>query len=165
MTDKPDIFLFADFARVQLRSGISFSTRAVRAADLAFLDALYADNMKGYVERVGTWDPDLFRENFEPSALELIEVEGYGAGFLRLVAERDSIYLAELQVGKKYQGKGIGSSILEKLIEYAAKKESLITLKVIRGNPAEFLYLRYGFRTFKKTDLHLHLSLFPSRRL
>lgn len=165
MTDKPDIFLFADFAQVPLRSGMSFSTRVARADDLAFLDALYSDNMKGYVERVGTWDPDMFRGNFEPSAIELIEVQGDRAGFFKLVPERDSIYLAELQVGKKYQENGIGSSILEKLIDYAGKKESLITLKVIRGNPAEFLYLRYGFRTFKKTGLHSHLSLNPSRKL
>lgn len=163
MTATPPVLLFADLAQVRLKSGVSFSTRVAESTDLESLDRLYTDNMKPHVERVASWNPDMFRVNFEPAAIEVIEVTGRIAGFLKLVVKDDAIYLAELQLGKAYQGRGIGSSILEKLIDYACNKEMLVTLKVIRGNPAEFFYRRYGFRNFTTTALHMHMSMLPGR--
>lgn len=155
------VLLFSDTDQVLLKSGMMFSTRVARAGDLEVLDRLYTQNMKGHVERLATWAPNMFRENFEPRAIELIEVAGNTAGFIRIVQKPDSIYLAELQIGRPYQGYGIGGAVLRKLIDYASTKKMLITLKVIRGNPAEFFYRRHGFRTFKESALHLHLSLYP----
>jgi len=163
MTATCPITLFGDSTRVHLKSGVSFSTRVADSTDLGALDRLYTENMKPHVERVASWNPDMFRANFEPAAIEVIEVNGRVAGFVKVVPKDGAIYLAELQLGKGYQGRGIGSLILEKLIDYARNKEMLVTLKVIRGNPAEFFYRRYGFRTFETTALHLHMSLLPGR--
>lgn len=163
MTGTPPILLFSDTAQVFLKSGVVFSTRVAASEDLELLDGLYTANMKSHVERVASWNPDMFRSNFEPAAMEVIEVNGRVAGFLKLVPQDDAVYLAELQLGKPYQGREIGSSILEKLIDYARGKDILITLKVIRGNPAEFFYRRYGFKSFNTTPFHVHMSLLPGR--
>lgn len=158
----PEIRLIPDSVPVQLKSGLVFSTRVAQSADLRFLNQLYTANMKVHVERHGRWDPGMFASTFEPSAIEVIEVGGEIAGFVKLIPEYDAIYLAELQIDGRYQGKGIGGTLLERLLAYARGRDEIITLKVLRGNPAEFLYRRYGFRLYKTTALHFHLSSYPA---
>lgn len=125
------------------------------------MDRLYTSNMKGYVERVSVWDPDMFRVYFEPSAVHIIEIEGRTVGFTRLVRRRDELYLAEVQIGRAFQNRGIGTSIVRAAIAESERLDMVLTLKVIKGNPAESLYRRLGFRVYAETAVHRKMSRMP----
>lgn len=143
---------------------MKYRTRTATFSDLDFLDGLYTQNMKGYVERVCNWDPDMFRQHFKPQDVEIIEVEGRAVGFTRLMHRINELYLAEVQIARKFQNHGLGTAIIREAIAESERLDVILTLKVLKGNPAEFLYKRLGFRVYAETDIHRKLSRGPKRR-
>lgn len=140
---------------------MNFTTRTATGDDLDFLDRLYTSNMQCHVERVCSWDPDMFREHFDPSAIQVIEIEERPIGFTRLVHLGDELYLAEVQISRKFQNQGIGTAIVRAAIAESERLDALLTLKVIKGNPAESLYRRLGFRVYAETAIHRKMSRAP----
>ncbi len=140
---------------------MEFTTRKARLQDLKDLDALYTRNMKQYVEQYCSWDPHMFRSSFEPNSVQIVEVNGLLAGFIKLVYQRDEMYLAEIQLDKNFRNYGIGTTLIHRIIVESERSGTLITLKVIRGNPAEFLYKRLGFRVYETSFMHLKMSRLP----
>lgn len=68
-------------------------------------------------------------------------------GFAGIWFSVDDAHITNIVVRKSYRHKGIGSFLLEKLIELAKIKSSL-TLEVNTKNEiAQKLYLKYGFKT------------------
>lgn len=72
------------------------------------------------------------------------KIVGY-AGMWHVVTEG---HITNVGVLEEARGRGIGSLLMEKLIETALEKEMIgITLEVRMGNrPAQALYHKYGFR-------------------
>ena len=67
-------------------------------------------------------------------------------GFAGIWYSVDDAHITNIVVRKSYRNKGIGSLLLEKLIELAKTKTSL-TLEVNTKNEiAQKLYLKYGFK-------------------
>lgn len=67
-------------------------------------------------------------------------------GFAGIWYSVDDAHITNILVRKSYRNKGIGSLLLEKLIELAKTKTSL-TLEVNTKNEiAQKLYLKYGFK-------------------
>lgn len=135
--------------------------RKARTNDLETLDVLYSTNMRELVERFYKWDPELFRNIFEANSIDIIEIFGTVAGFTKLVEKRDEFYLAEVQLGKQFRNRGIGTKLIKAAMHKAMQRRKILTLKVIRGNTAEFLYRRLGFIVYEETTMHLKMSWRP----
>lgn len=103
----------------------------------------------------------MFRQYFDPVEIQVIEVERRPVGFTRLVKKGDELYLAEVQIASKYQNQGLGTAIVRSAIDEAQRLDALLILKVIKGNPAESLYRRMGFRVYAETDIHRKMSKAP----
>ena len=87
------------------------------------------------------WDAS-FRAHKRIIAVKNGEIVGF-AGIWYSV---DDAHITNIVVRKSYRNKGIGSLLLEKLIELAKPKTSL-TLEVNTKNEiAQKLYLKYGFK-------------------
>lgn len=77
-----------------------------------------------------------------------------GAAWLRLLTgdERGYGYVDDdtpelgVAVVDVYRGQGVGSTLLERLLEAAAVRYRSVSLSVLEGNPARKLYERLGFR-------------------
>ena len=140
---------------------MKYNVRTATAVDLPQLNRIHTENMQAYVERVYPWNSTLFKDNFVASEYRVIEsnqnIQNI-LGFFKVVSSKD-IYLAEIQIARSYQNKGIGSKIIKELIEEAKVKNKRIWLKVIRGNPALKLYQRLGFVVFETSSTHLKLEL------
>ena len=133
---------------------MKYTIRQAVAKDLSILDRIHTENMKSYVEKIYPWNPTLFVDNFLPQDYQAIEVETRIAGFIKVVSTEDSIYLAEIQIDSHYQNQGIGTNIINTLIDRARLEQKRLWLRVIRGNPAEKLYQRLGFTIFEETTTH-----------
>ena len=58
----------------------------------------------------------------------------------------DSLYIHEIQLLPEYQGRGIGTAVVQRVIEQGASSNLPITLSVVPANPrAQSLYERLGF--------------------
>ncbi len=90
-----------------------------------------------------------------------------GAAWLRLLPEQDPGYgfidaqTPELSVGvvPRHRGRGVGSLLLEALIEAAGKRYPALSLSVEPDNPARRLYERHGFQVVGTVDGSLTLLL------
>ncbi len=140
---------------------MQYSLRKATWDDFEYLNELVTDNMKGHVIKVSTWNVDLFRENYDPETIDVIEVENKAIGFTKLVHNFDELYLAEIQIDRVYQNRGIGTSIISSAIAESEKLVKKITLNVIKGNPVEYLYKRLGFEIYEETETHRRLQRIP----
>ena len=86
------------------------------------------------------------------------EGEAIGAAWLRLWSEEDRGYgfvdphTPELSVavGEEFRGRGIGTQLLQRLLERADHTHERVSLSVSTENPAIRLYARLGFTAVSK---------------
>ncbi len=92
------------------------------------------------------WQRTDFDRRFGEYLASVIECEGLATGGLLLESKPDSIYIHELQVLPEYQGRGIGTAVVQQVIDQAASRGVAVTLSVVPANPrAQQLYERLGF--------------------
>ena len=133
---------------------MKYNLRQGTAQDIDILDVIYTENMKRYVEKVYPWNPQLFRNGFVPQDYQVLEINHQIIGFMKVVPSKTEIYLAEIQIIKDYQKKGIGTRLIQSIMQQAQANNKILWLKVIKGNPAKKLYERLGFTEVRKSLHH-----------
>lgn len=94
------------------------------------------------------WKPQNLKSELQNVSSKYIVAKENGeiVGFAGIWYSVDDAHITNIVVRKSYRNKGIGSLLLEKLIELAKTKTSL-TLEVNTKNKiAQKLYLKYGFK-------------------
>ncbi|MEW6036365.1 MAG: GNAT family N-acetyltransferase [Candidatus Micrarchaeota archaeon] len=99
--------------------------------------------------------PDAMVQITEEDTLLLAEHEGRVVGFAHIVDEGDRIILQGIGVDKSVRGHGVGTILLEHILDTLRDVERPIFLKVKVMNPAIDLYARYGFMLKRFGDAHL----------
>jgi ribosomal protein S18 acetylase RimI-like enzyme len=87
-----------------------------------------------------------YRANFPGARFDIIELEGAAIG--RLVADRagNDIVIVDWAIMPEMRGRGIGTTIMQAIVEEARQATRQIRLKVMSGNAGALrLYLRLGF--------------------
>ena len=136
--------------------------RPAREDDFDFLWQLHRDELQEYVAAIWGWDEgwqlDRFREHFDPGKREIILYQGQTAGTVGVEWQVDALYLAYIAINSAYQGRGLGTAILQRLIREAGERELPLTLTVLRGNPAKRLYERLGFVVTKESEIRFWMA-------
>ena len=118
------------------------------------LDRIHTENMQGYVEKNYPWNPQLFRHGFIADDYQVIERNNQVIGFIKVVDLATEIYLAEIQIAKDFQRQGIGTILIQSVIQKAQVSNKKLWLKVLKGNPAKQLYQRLGFIKLEESSNH-----------
>jgi ribosomal protein S18 acetylase RimI-like enzyme len=134
----------------------------LRPATLEDVDVLYRihqDALGAYVEQTwGAWDEawqaQNFRANFDTALRQVIECDGRAIGFLDVVEQEASTVLASIMIAPAFQRRGIGTHLIQDVLERAAARGVPVTLRVLRVNPARGLYERLGFAVVDASDTH-----------
>jgi ribosomal protein S18 acetylase RimI-like enzyme len=130
---------------------VDLNLRPATEGDREFLYALHCATMRDVIEQTWGWDDAWQRADFEKRfaayTVSIIEAGSRSVGSLWLEQRPDSLYIHELQVAPPHQGRGIGTAVIEMVIEQGASRGLPITLSVVPANPrARDLYERLGFR-------------------
>jgi GNAT superfamily N-acetyltransferase len=132
---------------------MKISQRDASFDDIEWLEPWYESIMRPYyIELALTWDRTKFREYFEPSLTKIIQANGVDIGMLKVEERFDCMYLGDIQIQQSYRNKGIGTSLIESVIQLAVIAKKPVRLRVLRGNPAKRLYLRLGFQVVETFD-------------
>lgn len=94
------------------------------------------------------WKPNILKSELENENAKYIvyRLNNEIVGFAGIWFSVDDVHITNIVVHKDYRHQGIGSQLLEKLIEFAKVKTSL-TLEVNTNNEIAYkLYLKYGFK-------------------
>jgi GNAT superfamily N-acetyltransferase len=108
--------------------------------------------MREYAERTwGSWIPEPL-DNFRPEIHQIIQCDGDEIGCIAVVDESEALMLEKLYILPGYQGRGIGTLLLGRLIARANAVGKSIRLRVLRVNRARQLYERNGFEVEHSTN-------------
>lgn len=134
--------------------------RATRK-DFDFALKLYLITMKPLTTELMTWDEAQqsagFAEQWNVADVQMITLEGRNVGWLQ-AAEMDSqIFLQQMFVSPKYQGRGVGSKTLQNILQHWDRMGKPVILTVLKNNPARRLYERHGFTVVGEVGVKLQM--------
>jgi ribosomal protein S18 acetylase RimI-like enzyme len=133
--------------------------RPATEADREFLLGLYASTRESELAQV-EWDgagkrafvehqfsaQDYhYRTHYPGATLDVIEVDGEPAGRLYVHRGEDDIRIMDIALAPAFRNRGIGTGLLEGLMEEAASSGRSLSIHVELQNPARSLYDRLGF--------------------
>lgn len=133
---------------------MSIDYRQATKADLYFLDELHTACMKDKVALVYQWQPQLFRQTFNPQITQIILIDDTKVGFLQFWRQKNELYLGNLMVAPQFQNRGIGTKVMQKILNYGREQRMPIRLQVLIKNRAKKFYRRHGFSVIRKTKTH-----------
>ena len=133
--------------------------------DYDFLWWLHRATMRPYVEKTWGWDEDwqirYFQEHFDPTTVAIIEFDGVPIGCISVKRGDGVIFLAAIKIAPDYQNQGIGTKLIQALLNEAASQGVPVELQVLKVNPAQRLYERLGFIIISETETHYIMRWTP----
>jgi len=116
----------------------------------------------------GVWDPSdqtaRFEEKWVRREYQIISSDDLPIGALWVSLAPDHMFLNEIQLLPDHQGAGVGSRVIDELLEKAASLGLPVRLRVLLRNRARSLYERLGFRVHDCTDTHHLMQWSPKAR-
>jgi len=125
--------------------------RPARPADSEFCFQLHKAAMGDYVTAIWGWDEqrqrDFHDRGFVPGRWQIITANGSDAGMLSVEYRPDEIYLSRIEIHPDYQGRGIGTRLINMLLDEATRKGQDLVLDVLTVNHRAYaLYQRLGLQ-------------------
>lgn len=125
--------------------------RPATEIDREFLYRLHCRTMREVIERTWGWDDDWQVKDFDRRIgayqVFVIDVGEEPIGGLMLDLTPDNLDIVELQILPEHQRQGIGTRVIEQVIDDAKRMGLSVTLSVVPANlDARRLYERIGFR-------------------
>jgi len=125
--------------------------RPARPADSEFCFRLHKAAMGDYVAAIWGWDEQRQREfhnrAFTPGRWRIITANGTDVGMLDVEYRPDEIYLSRIEIDPRYQGRGIGSRLINMLLREARQGGQDLVLDVLTVNHRAYaLYQRLGLQ-------------------
>jgi GNAT superfamily N-acetyltransferase len=129
--------------------------RPARAADLAFCRRIDHETMRWIIDELFGWEEarqvDNFARKWRVEEARIITVAAgdawQDAGWLQTAPCDDAILLKEIYLDPPFQRQGIGTRVMQIVIDEAQRQSKAVTLGVVKINPARRLYERLGFHT------------------
>ena len=84
--------------------------------------------------------------NFKPERVQIVSVDGVDVGRLDVDFGDEEIFLLIVELSPTHQGRGIGSRLIQQLLDQAAVEGKPLALNVLEVNHRAYaLYRRLGF--------------------
>jgi ribosomal protein S18 acetylase RimI-like enzyme len=147
---------------------MTVSFRQAKESDLEFLIDLRKKTMNMHLKNVGNSIDDkshMDRIIYRFDAAKIVLVNNTNAGLLKSYCDEAGWVITQVQISPEYQGSGIGSKIVSKVLEQAADDDQVVTLSVLKGNPAKKLYSRLGFKVISKSDTEYTMLCKPNKKI
>ena len=138
----------------------SITFRPVTKDDEAFLHRVYVSTRQDEMQQVPWSDEEKaaflamqFRAQaehyglvFENADFLVIVRDGVGIGRLYVDRQPDEIHIIDIALLPEFRRSGLGTALLEELLEEGRATNRKVTIYVEHFNPARHLYDRLGFR-------------------
>jgi len=140
---------------------LSFRKAEIEEMDWAYL--LFKDGLQQYIAQTWGWN-ELFQRhsflaNLPASSFVIITLDQQDVGGYCLKNKTDHVYLEMLLISTPMQRQGIGSQVMQLLINQAETQNMPIRLSVLRNNPAHQFYRRLGFEVIAEDSFRFEMSL------
>lgn len=144
-----------------------FNLRAATADDIEFIYQLRLITMKRDFENTFGWNEDEQRRRAADGIqnAKIIVVEQKDIGVIKLIPKSNELHLHQMQILPEYQGNGIGTELVRRVLDRAEKLNMLVTLLVLKGAVAKCLYDRLGFYVTDEYENNYKMCWQPQNNL
>src|SRR3546814_16047544 len=94
----------------------------------------------------------------------IVLCEGVAAGFVTIVGHDSTILLQQFFLDAAFRGQGLGGHLLGRFCSEWDEMDRPVSLAVLKNNPAQQRYRRFGFAPTRQSDDRLFLLPPPRRR-
>jgi ribosomal protein S18 acetylase RimI-like enzyme len=150
-------------------SGSEFSLRATLSEDAEFLYRVYASTRAEELAMTNWGDAQKeqfcrmqfqaqttdYRANYPDALHSIIESGGSPVGRLIIDRKESEIRITDIAILPEARNRGIGTRILQELMEEGRAASKALSIHVEKFNPALRLYLRLGFRPIEDKGIYL----------
>ncbi|UOQ65935.1 GNAT family N-acetyltransferase [Hymenobacter volaticus] len=143
---------------------VQLARRPATAADFEVTLAIKKQALGPYIEQVWGWEDEFQRvfhsENFKPDSTTILLYEGKEIGLLEAEEQPDCFFIQSLLIVPEFQGRGVGTALLNEIITKALAVDKPVRLDVLQVNKRALqLYQRLGFTLQNTTELTFQLVL------
>lgn len=156
-------------------ASFQISFRPITEADKQILSTLYAEtrweellpvpwsetDKKAFLQMQFDAQHAYYLLHFADAQFDLILVNGIPAGRLYLHERQDEIRIIDIALLKKYQDKGIGTQLLNQILNQGKINSKPVRIHVEKNNPALRLYRRLGFQEIADQGIYLFMEWVP----
>ena len=137
---------------------MEFELRGAREEDIDVLFQIHKDAYEENVSKIWGWDDewqsDIFRKSIVLENVQVIEVQGTPIGYVSVDRKEDLIFMQSIAITSSHRSKGIGTKMIEAIIEESEASGIPVHLQVMKINRARGLYERLGFKIYGDTENH-----------
>lgn len=138
---------------------MEYFLRNIMETDKSFIYGVKKTSIYDYVEKIWGWNEEYqvkdFGNDFNLKDFKIITVGDEDIGFVQTNESPSNVNISEIHIVSKYQGFGIGGSIIKDIISQAAGSGKTVTIGCFINNTrARCLYEKLGFEVIKTTDTH-----------
>lgn len=145
--------------------------RALHSDDMAFIERLFAGSRAEEMSHTG-WPAEqiaaflsqqfnaqhtYYQAHYSDGELLIIELDGQPIGRLYMFWGATTLNLIDITLLPEFQGRGIGSALIEAQLRRADEQGLKVELFVETFNPAQRLYGRLGFYVCGESGVYLKL--------
>jgi ribosomal protein S18 acetylase RimI-like enzyme len=151
---------------------MSITLRSINSDDDEFLLELYGSTRQ---EEMALWGWGLeqqrafvtmqfraqqagYRHQYPQAQQQIILWRETAVGRWILNHSESEILLVDISLLPEYRGQGIGTALLEGLLNQARLEQKSVRLHVLKSNRAKNLYYRIGFVNTKQTDVYITME-------
>jgi GNAT superfamily N-acetyltransferase len=138
--------------------------RPAHPRDFPFCERLYFAEMDHIITQLGldmVRQRESFARQWHVREVRIITMSGEDIGWLQTKTTDSTLFLGQLYLSGHMQRQGIGTGVLQMLIEEARRAGKLVTLGVVKINPARRLYERLGFQRTHEDRHKVYMQLEP----
>jgi GNAT superfamily N-acetyltransferase len=133
------------------------------SGDYEFARETYYATMRWIIERLFGWNQAeqdaSFATQFRLNDARLIMMDDQRVGWIQAQQSESAVTLHQFYVVPALQRRGIGTRILEMVIQEARNQKKPLKVAVVKINPAKDLYNRHGFRVTHEDEYKYYMSL------
>ena len=119
------------------------------------------------IRQVFGWDEAFqrafHRKEWTERRPSIIKYDGMPIGTLAAIEGDGRLELGQFFISPEYQNKGIGSFLLQRILQKADEGGKIVQLAFLKGNRAESLYTRNGFQLVRQTETHCFAERQPRK--
>jgi GNAT superfamily N-acetyltransferase len=118
-----------------------------------------------YITLMFGWDEDVQRDfhakAWQQQKPDIITYDGKPIGTIAAIESEDCIEIGQFFILPDYQNKGIGTHLLKSILDKADQLSKNVTLKFLKNNPVESLYVGNGFQLVYTSEVAHHMERKP----
>jgi len=156
------------------------SLRRATESDFSFMESLYRHSREAelamtpfseeqkalFIRQQFSAQTQHYLAHYANDFFNIVEVDGVPAGRFYVDYWSSEIRIVDIALMPEFQGKGLGSFLMKKVLSEGTEKNQPVTIHVEQNNPAKRLYERLGFTEKSRfNDVYILMECVPETEL